>query len=103
MPIHPSIRVYIILECACVGILAQCVLEKYVTQVSILLLYLITWLSHVITSYNKGIGTCVTYLTDSDTTKKCWYWPDTNTDTRIGAALKNCGLVRPIRSSPTYV
>ena len=28
------------------------------------------------------------YLTDSDTIKICWYWPDTNTDTRIGAALK---------------
>ena len=25
------------------------------------------------------------YLTDSDTIKICWYWPDT--DTRIGAAL----------------
>ena len=37
---------------------------------------------HVITSYNKGIGTCVTYLTDSDTSKKCWYWPDTDTDIR---------------------
>ena len=27
------------------------------------------------------------YLTDSDTIKICWYWPDTDTDTRIGAAL----------------
>ena len=26
-------------------------------------------------------------MTDSDTIKKCWYWPDTDTDTRIGAAL----------------
>ena len=26
--------------------------------------------------YNNRIGTCVTYFTDSDTTKKCWYWPD---------------------------
>ena len=33
------------------------------------------------------IGTCVTYFTDSDITKKCWYWPDTDTDIRIGAAL----------------
>ena len=32
-------------------------------------------------------STCVTYFTDSDTTKKCWYWPDTDTDIRIGAAL----------------
>ena len=31
--------------------------------------------------------TCVTYFTDSDTAKKCWYWPDKDTDTRIGAAL----------------
>ena len=37
--------------------------------------------------YNNRIGTCVTYFTDSDTTKKCWYWPDTDTDARIGAAL----------------
>ena len=27
------------------------------------------------------------YLTDSDTIKICWYWPDTDTDTRINAAL----------------
>ena len=27
------------------------------------------------------------YLTNSDTIKICWYWPDTHTDTRIGAAL----------------
>ena len=27
------------------------------------------------------------YLTDSDAIKICWYWPDTDTDTRIGAAL----------------
>ena len=26
-------------------------------------------------------------LTDSNTIKICWYWPDTDTDTRIGAAL----------------
>ena len=32
-------------------------------------------------------GTCIMYLTDSDTIKICWYWPDTDTDTRIGAAL----------------
>ena len=37
--------------------------------------------------YNNRIDTCVTYFTDSDTTKKCWYWPDTDTDARIGAAL----------------
>ena len=30
---------------------------------------------------------CATYFTDSDTTKKHCNWPDTNTDTRIGAAL----------------
>ena len=41
---------------------------------------------HVII-YNNRIGTCVTYFTDSDITKKCWYWPDTDTDARIGAAL----------------
>ena len=35
-------------------------------------------------------GTCVTYLTDSNTAKKCWYWPDTDTDTRIGALLARC-------------
>ena len=28
------------------------------------------------------IGTCITYLTDSVTIKNCWYWPDTDTDTR---------------------
>ena len=27
------------------------------------------------------------YLTDSNTIKICWYWPDTDTDTRISAAL----------------
>ena len=26
-------------------------------------------------------------MTDSNAIKKCWYWPDTDTDTRIGAAL----------------
>ena len=31
-------------------------------------------------------------MTDSDTIKKCWYWPDTDTDTRIGAALENSWL-----------
>ena len=31
-------------------------------------------------------------LTDSDTIKICWYWPDTDTDTRIGAALENSVL-----------
>ena len=36
---------------------------------------------------NNRIGTCVMYLTNSDTIKICWYWPDTDTDTRIGAAL----------------
>ena len=36
--------------------------------------------------YNR-IGTCATNFTDSDTTKKCWYWPNTDTDTRIGVAL----------------
>ena len=30
---------------------------------------------------------CIAYLTDSDTIKKYWHWPDTDTDTRIGAAL----------------
>ena len=28
------------------------------------------------------IGTCITYLTNSDTMKKCWYWLDTDTDNR---------------------
>ena len=28
------------------------------------------------------IGTCITYFTDSDTIKNCWYWLDTDTDTR---------------------
>ena len=42
---------------------------------------------------NNRIGTCVMYLTDSDTIKICWYWPDTDTDTRIGAALPNIVLV----------
>ena len=28
------------------------------------------------------IGTCITYLTDSNTIKNCWYWLDTETDTR---------------------
>ena len=37
--------------------------------------------------YNNRIGTCATYFTDSNTTKNRWYWPDTDTDTRIGAAL----------------
>ena len=27
------------------------------------------------------------YLNNSDTIKICWYWPHTDTDTRIGAAL----------------
>ena len=35
------------------------------------------------------IGTCITYLTDSDTIKKCWYWPDTDTDTRNRCSPKN--------------
>ena len=26
-------------------------------------------------------------VTDSDTLEMCWYWPNTNTDTRIGTAL----------------
>ena len=34
--------------------------------------------------------TCIMYLTDSDTIKICWYWRDTDTDTRIGAALPTC-------------
>ena len=25
---------------------------------------------------------CITFLTDSDTIKNCWYWPGTDTDTR---------------------
>ena len=29
----------------------------------------------------------ITYFTNSVTTKNCWYCPDTDTDTRIGAAL----------------
>ena len=29
-----------------------------------------------------GIGTCIAYFTDSDTIKNCWYWPDTDTETR---------------------
>ena len=37
--------------------------------------------------YNNRIGICVTYFTDSDITKKRWYWPDTDTDARIGATL----------------
>ena len=41
----------------------------------------------VIVDIINRIGTCVAYLTDSDTIKKYWYWPDTDTDTRIGAAL----------------
>ena len=28
------------------------------------------------------------YLTDSDTIKICWYWPNTDTDTRTGATLQ---------------
>ena len=36
---------------------------------------------------NNRIGNCITYLTNSDTIKICWYWPDTDTDTRISAAL----------------
>ena len=69
--------VYIILQCP----LAKHALVKYVIQVPILLLCLIT-------SYNKGISTCVTYFTDSNTTKNCWYWPDTDIQIPgIGAAL----------------
>ena len=31
---------------------------------------------------------CIAYLANSDTTwEKWWHWHDTNTDTRIGAAL----------------
>ena len=40
-------------------------------------------------SHFNWIGTCITYMTDSNTIKKCWYWLDTNTDTRIGAALNS--------------
>ena len=40
---------------------------------------------------NNGQATelvfCITYWTDSNTIKNCWYWPVTYTDTRIGAAL----------------
>ena len=28
------------------------------------------------------IGTCITYLTNFDTIKNCWHWPNTDTDTR---------------------
>ena len=28
-----------------------------------------------------AIGTCIIYLTDSNTIQICWYWPNTNTDT----------------------
>ena len=41
--------------------------------------------------HSNRIVTCIKYLSDSDTVKTCWYWPDTYiyTDTRIGAALPN--------------
>ena len=32
------------------------------------------------------------FLNDSDTIKICWYWPDTDTDTRSGAVLN--GFIR---------
>ena len=34
------------------------------------------------------IDICIMYLTDSDTIKNCWYWPDTDTDTRNRYSLK---------------
>ena len=38
-------------------------------------------------SYNKGIGTCVTYLTDSNTTKNAGIGPILIQISGIGAAL----------------
>ena len=37
---------------------------------------------------NNRIGTCITYLTDSDAIKNSWYWPDTIQIPGIGAALE---------------
>ena len=74
--------IYIILQCP----LAKCALVKYVTQVPILLLCLIIKLNCVITSYNKVICTCVTYLTISDTTKNTGVGPISIQIPGIGAA-----------------
>ena len=38
------------------------------------------------------------YLTNSDTIKICWYWPDTDTDTRISAALSKIKLYEATHS-----
>ena len=39
-------------------------------------------------------------MTDSDTIKKCWYWSDTDTDTRIGAALSSSPLDLVFNETP---
>ena len=45
---------------------------------------------------NNRIGTCIMYLTDSDTIKIYWYWPNTDTDSRIGAALAIILLIQHV-------
>ena len=34
---------------------------------------------------NYRIGTCIIYLTNSNTIKTWWYWPNTDADTGIGS------------------
>ena len=46
----------------------------------------VTYHYHILTA-ESVLGTCIAYLANSDTTDKWWYWPDTDTDTRIDAAL----------------
>ena len=41
----------------------------------------------IILTTESVLGTCITSLTDSNTTEKWWHWPDTDTDIRIGATL----------------
>ena len=43
--------------------------------------------------HKQQISTCIAYFTDSDTIKKYWYWPDTDTDTITGAALLCIGHI----------
>ena len=74
----------------CIYPLAKRALVKF-AQVPIPLLYLclITLLNYVITSYNKGIDICVTYITDSNTTKNAGIGPIPIQIPGIGTALQN--------------
>ena len=63
---------------------------EYVVKINFVLVFFLVFFKIVIlknyfrvnNAQTIEIGTCTTYLTDSDTIKNCWYWPDTDTDTR---------------------